>query len=764
MKNLKLILVLFTLVGGFFSCQQEKITTKKSKNDLVFSELATRWDEAVPLGNATLGALVWQNGENLRFSLDRVDLWDLRPMDNLDTPAWKYTWVYDQWKNDNYKVVQDNFDAPYGQNPAPSKIPAAAMEFNTQSFGEVDSVRLSITDAVCEVNWKSGVSLQTFVNASKQNGWFRFEGLTADVKPVIIPPAYVVEGDDNNENVIAGKDLRRLGYQKGELKEAGNQITYTQEGWGGFKYQVHVSWEQKDDQLVGCWSISSEFPEWEATPKASEVVAGSLKDGFAQSYAAHRNWWDGYWAKSSVQLPDPVIEKQWYLELYKFGSAARSDAPPISLQAVWTADNGKLPPWKGDFHHDLNTQLSYWLAFSGNHIDLEEGYINWMLKNKDTFKSYTKNFYETNGINVPGVSTLTGDPMGGWIQYAFGPTVSAWLGQFFYLHWRYTMDRDFLEEKAYPWISEVAIHLDELSVKGKDGMRKLPISASPEVNNNSRGAWFGETTNFDLALIRFAFSKAAELAGELGKADEQKKWEGILAEWPYYSVDEETGLKIATTLPFNHSHRHFSHLLAIHPLGILDMSSADEAERELILKSVGNLKAQGSGAWTGYSFSWMANLQARIFDGEGAAESLRIFAENFCLPNSFHVNGEQYNRGYSNLKYRPFTLEGNFAFASGVQEMLIQSHTGIVKIFPAIPKDWKDVSFHQLRTDGAFLVSAERKDGELSTVEITADADGTIQMENAFAEGKYTLNGEAHSEKLITITLKKGEKVMLAKQ
>ena len=119
------------------------------------------------------------------------------------------------------------------------------------------------------------------------------------------------------------------------------------------------------------------------------------------------------------------------MEQYKFGSAARVGAPPISLQAVWTADNGKLPPWKGDFHHDLNTQLSYWPAYSGNHLDEEIGFIDWLWNNRDTFKEYTKEYYETEGVNVPGVSTLTGQPMGGWIQYAFSPTVSAWLGIIF---------------------------------------------------------------------------------------------------------------------------------------------------------------------------------------------------------------------------------------------------------------------------------------------------------------------------------------------
>lgn len=152
---------------------------------------------------------------------------------------------------------------------------------------------------------------------------------------------------------------------------------------------------------------------------------------------------------------------------------------------------------------------------------------------------------------------------------------------------------------------------------------------------------------------------------------------------------------------YTSSHRHFSHLMAFHPYALIDYSKGD-AHKTIIDNTVNHLIEKGSDYWTGYSFSWLGNLQARIFDGEGAAKTLRIFAENFCLPNSFHVNGEQHNKGYSKFKYRPFTLEGNFAFAAAIQEMLLQSHTRVIHVFPAIPSTWEDVSFTSLRGDGAF--------------------------------------------------------------
>lgn len=157
-------------------------------------------------------------------------------------------------------------------------------------------------------------------------------------------------------------------------------------------------------------------------------------------------------------------------------------------------------------------------------------------------------------------------------------------------------------------------------------------------------------------------------------------------------------------------------------------------------------------------------MYARAFEGEKAAEALRIFARCFCLKNSFHVNGDQCKAGYSRMTYKPFTLEGNFAFASAIQEMLIQSHTGVVKLFPAIPSDWQDVSFNTLRTYGAFLVSSSMENGEVRQVEVVSEEGGELILENPFsdaefmADKEYTIDG-----KHIIFKLAKGEKVTVTR-
>jgi len=754
----------------FFICTFTGIAgNSTASHNLKFAKLAQTWDEGIPLGNGMLGELVWQKDGKLRFSLDCADLWDLRPMQNLNTPEFNFKWVQQQVKSNNYKIVQDMFDAPYDNSPAPSKIPGAALEFNIADLGDVQQVELSLPDALCKVLWKNGASLQTFVHASQQAGWFKFNGVPAGFIPDLIVPQYKKESSSDVVNSVVGQDLQRLGYEQGKVNKEANEITYRQKGWGGFEYEVAVSWQQVGKSLVGVWTISSTLSEAKGEKPARQLAADVLKkETFDQSFRSHSTWWTEFWSKSSISIPDPILEKQWYLEQYKFGSAARADAPPISLQAVWTADNGKLPPWKGDFHHDLNTQLSYWPAYSSNHLDLEEGFLNWLWANRETFRKYTKTYFGTEGLNVPGVTTLTGEPMAGWIQYSLGPTVGSWLAQHFYLHWKYSGDKKFLQEKAYPWIKDVATFLDQISIKNTNGQRQLPLSSSPEIHDNSIKAWFTQTTNYDLSFIRWTFAKAAELANELNLKEESAKWEAILAEWPDYALDDHGGLAFAPEHPYVESHRHFSHLVGWHPLGQIDWSNG-EKEQHIIQQTLKTLEKTGPDWWCGYSYSWLGNLYARAFMGEKAAQTLRIFAEHFCLPNSFHANGDQTKQGYSKFTYRPFTLEGNFAFAAGIQEMLIQSHTGVVQVFPAVPESWKDIAFTNLRTEGAFLVSAGKKNGQIQQVEITSEKGGTIRLKNPFGTNKYStkgINQKPTKDERDTIILKipSGKKISLSTQ
>ena len=712
----------------------------------MFARIPRTWDEGIPLGSGMTGALIWQRDSVLRMSLDRADLWDLRPVAEFSRPEFRFSWVVEQALSGDYQRVQELGDVPYDRDAAPTKLPGAALEIPIQGIDSCESVTLRLQDATCIIRWKSGVALETFVHAAEHRGWFRITGLRGPFDPRIIPPPYGGHrGGANPANSgPGGNDLFRLGYPPPEMSRKANEARYHQKCWNGFAYTVTARWRRTGErEITGRWEIAPNRPyalsALESRPAGRGKNPG--RESYAAAHAAHAAWWAEFWSRSSLRLPDTTLERQWYMEMYKFGSASRRGAPPITLQAVWTADNGKLPPWKGDFHHDLNTELSYWPGYSANHMEEERAFLDWLWWCKPVAERYTRRYFGTCGLNFPGVSTLSGEPMGGWIQYSLSPTISAWLSRNFYLYWMYSRDTTFLRRRAYPWIHEAAVYLEAVSRRDSTGRRTLPLSSSPEINDNRVDAWFRRMTNYDVALARWLCGAAAEIARDIHKTGEEAHWRMIRDQWPPLAVDSAGGgLLVAPGYPLRESHRHFSHLMAIHPLGLIDRDNGP-ADSEIIAASLNHLESLGTDWWCGYTWAWLGSMRARARDGDGAAEALRTFARCFCLENSFHVNGDQSGTGKSRYTYRPFTLEGNFAFAEGVQEMLLQSQNGRLRVFPAIPAVWKDVAFTHLRAEGALLVSAEMKGGSVTHVHIVAERGGDVVLGDPFGALPCAIRG-----------------------
>lgn len=687
--------------------------------DLVYSQPAATWDEALPLGNGLMGALVWGDGSPLRISLDRTDLWDLRPVEAFERP--EYTWkTMQQWEREKrYKELIALYEDPYNE-PAPTKIPAGRIELSIPGHPAFQESRLRLAEGIAETRFAGDAIVRVAVLADRPAGWIEAKGCIPEV--AVIAPAFGGKPGKAIRAISAG-DLSLLGYPAPETREGPNCRGFVQEGWGGFRFAVAVVWRQDGDAWRAAWSIATsdehQDPFALATERAGALLAPANADA---ALAAHKAWWDAWWNRVTVEVPDARIQKQWYLETAKFGAAARPDTPPISLQGPWTADDGKLPPWKGDYHHDLNTQLSYWPAYSGNRMDGALGYVSWLWNNRGNALEWTKRFFDLPGLNVPMTTDIRLRQIGGWRQYTHSATTGAWLAHHFYLHWQFSRDRQFLETMAWPWIRDCAVFLEAVTAeKDARGKRSLPLSSSPEIHDNKPRAWFPVMTNYDNALIRWNFRTAAELAREVGQPEEAERWEKALSEMPDLALDEDGGLAVAEGHPLTESHRHFSHLMAIHPLGLIDPVLGGPEARHIVDQSLARLDRLGSSQWCGYSFSWLANMAAWAGDGERAARALNIFAEAFVLRNGFHCNGDQSGKGYSSFTYRPFTLEGNFAFAAGLQEMLLQSHRGYIEIFPAVPADWKDIRFSGLRARGAFLVSAERREGRVTRLEISSE-------------------------------------------
>jgi alpha-L-fucosidase 2 len=434
-------------------------------------------------------------------------------------------------------------------------------------------------------------------------------------------------------------------------------------------------------------------------------------------------------------VPDPAIQHHYEFVKYLHGAGSRPKAPPMPLQGVWTADAGGLPPWKGDYHHDLNTQTTY-IAYQAAGL-FEEGRVflndQWALLPR--YQRFAKEFYGVQGAVVPGVATLDGSPMGGWGMYSLSPTNSAWIAHLFERHWAYTQDSSFLKSRAYPWCSEVGIALSSLLVQNSEGRWVLPLSSSPEIHDNSMKAWMSPNTNYDQALLLGLFSGLERMAAALNRKAESVKW----GDWkrkligkagsPMRSLARETAtgvLWVNHEEPLTQTHRHHSHLMALHPIGLWDPNSAtDLAIAEASIDSTLKL---GTKQWVGYSFSWMACHLARLGRGEQAREYLRKFVDAFILRNGFHANGDQTDLGHSDFRYRPFTLEGNFLAMEAVHEMLLQSWSDELRVFPAVPRDWTDVSFERLRAEGGLEVTGRLVKGVVVDLRIKSQSNRVVKI------------------------------------
>ena len=751
------IQILFLVVASFYF--KVVMAQPKQGEHLQFDSLAKRWDEGIPLGNGWLGAMIWQKNDHIRLSLDRVDLWDDRPMQEID--KLKFSWVVAQVKKGQYDTVKKMGDVPYDKYPAPTKIPGAALEFNCISFGKVISNNLEIKTGLSVIQFENGVIFKNYVHAVDEIGYFEFENLPVPQRgtqenefiPGLMVPNYSGVAKNKDDDSHAGGGLQTLGYKNGTVTKTANSIRYHQPGWNGNYYEVLVQWKQiSTARVVGSWTIS--------VNKKAELPVLNPSEKELPNWVSHSKWWDDFWKRSSVSLPDVILQKQYNLELYKMGAVARNNTPPISLQAVWTADNGSLPPWKGDIHNDLNTELSYWPFYTGNHLEQAQSFTNWLWKVKDQNKKWTKNYFGIDGLNVPGVTTITGKEMGGWIQYSMSPTTVAWLSQHFYWQWKYGMDKKFLTEMCKPYFDEVHQYLKKILIVDPVTKKwKLPLSSSPEIHNNSINAWFQQWTNYDLSLVTSFYNDYIEVTkAATGKYPADLEKERALL--PALDTNE-TGLTVAPGENLDESHRHLSPYMGIFPLNLLDIEK--KKDKEIIENSLRWIEEKGTREWCGYSFSWMANIYARVKQGDSAAKMLKIFATNFCSINSFHLNGDQKGGEYSNFTYRPFTLEGNFAFARGVHEMLLQSHKGFIEVFPAIPGSWKNVSFRQLRTEGAFLISAKKEDGITTQVKIRAEKGGLLKLKLPFKV--FSLSNTKKKfffkESILEIQMKPGEEIIV---
>lgn len=700
------------------------------------------WDEAVPLGNGLTGGLLWGKNNTIRLSLDRGDLWDERPAAEKD---WWKKHPYAEGKKfvdqKQFDLINKLWDDPYN-GVTPTKLPVGRMEIDLDPDKKVQSFALNLATAEGSAQFADGTRLDAFFSATEPVALLRISGPPPLAVRLRSPMDVFRSEKANSAGPSSGGTVADLGYSEAKHGAASTAQWYIQEAAEGLVYCVCTESRRIDHETLIAVAITSTSDSADPLALARKRCSSALGRGYDAMLKPHCEWWRDFWMQSSVHLPDQNIQRHYNLCKYFYGAASRRHAPPMPLQGVWTADCGGLPPWKGDYHNDLNTQMTY-LAYleSGN---FEEGasYLDFLWQRKPVFEKFAQEFYDTSGLACPGVMSLAGQPLGGWGQYSLSPTMSAWSAHLFYLHWRYTMDEDFLRNRAYPWCAEVGQCMLGLLKPNSEGVLALPLSASPELFDNTDRAWLEPNSNYDLMCLKMLFLSLSEMADACDKPDDAKKWADAAAALGDFHADAGGTLLLDAKTPLPESHRHFSNLMGIYPFNLMTCEGG-ETDRQRIRASLRQWDAMGTSQWVGYSFSWMSCMRARIGDADSALRNLDIFVKAFILRNGFHANGDQTKSGFSDYTYRPFTLEGNFLAMQAVQEMLLQSwsptpgkrDTEIIRIFPAMPRQWRDAEFADLRAEGGYRVSARRRNGETIWLKVEASRDGLMRIRDNFNGG-----------------------------
>ncbi len=487
---------------------------------------------------------------------------------------------------------------------------------------------------------------------------------------------------------------------------------------GGIRWSVQpfkagggyvVAWlETKTGDLKRLlWTVDYFTAGQPDSSRAVALLTGTRFQASAAFAESHRQWWRAWWPQGFLSIPDTRLESFYWIQMYKLASATRADRPAIDLMGPWF----RSTPWP-KIWWNLNLQLTYWPVYGANRLDIGESLMRML-------DAGTSNLI----ANVPAAWREDSAGIGRTSSYDCRGGAGSELGNLtwtlhnYWLQCRYSGDDALLRERFYPLLKRAAQYLVHNLRTGPDGLLHFPADTSPEYPERA------PDSNYNLALLRWALTVLLATNERFLLRDPQAAaWRETLAKLVPYPADDKQGYHIGAGVPLAQSHRHFSHLLMFYPLHTADPD--DPAERVRLEKSLDHWIGF-EGALQGYSFTGASAMSSWLRRKEAAVSLLSQFLDRYVKANTMYLEAGP-------------VIETPLAGAASVQEILLQSATPnpfapLIRVFPAVPDSWPEVTIHRLRTEGAFLVSARRRGGQTRFIQVTSLAGTPCQIETGWA-------------------------------
>ena len=415
-----------------------------------------------------------------------------------------------------------------------------------------------------------------------------------------------------------------------------------------------------------------------------------------------------------------------YARYLLISSSRHPGVMPANLQGIWNKEYEA--PWNADFHTNINIQMNYWPAEVSNLSETVAPLINFIDYMRVPGRVTAEKMYNAKGWTMHHSTDAFGKTgIHDGVNWGTSPLAAAWLCLHLWEHYQFTMDKGFLRDKAWPIMKEAAQFVQSFLVEDKNGRLVTVPSVSPE---NSFKMPDGSTEQMtyaptiDIAIITSLYNACSE-AGALLKVDKSftdslaqtlkrlppihvsKKY-GTIQEWINDYDEAEPG------------HRHMSQLFALHPASLItpEMPELFDAAKKTLER-----RLQNGGGHTGWSRAWIINFYARLLEGEKAQENVLALLTKSTLINLFD-------------NHPPFQIDGNFGGAAGIAEMLLQSQNGRIQLLPALPKAWESGSIKGICARGGFVLDMEWGNGDITAFRVFSRAGGTA---NLIYKGKKTV-------------------------